>query len=71
MKYDITKPSAPQDTDPQKRDKKHPNPPLKGHKIPSVHPLVHQALAIAQKMDRLTNRQVMPAGRVKKKGLKK
>ena len=56
MKYDITKPSAPQDTDPQKRDKKHPNPPLKGHKIPSVHPLVHQALSIAQKMDRLTNR---------------
>lgn len=33
--------------------------------------LVHQALSIAQKMDRLTNRQVMPAGRVKKKGLKK
>ena len=33
--------------------------------------LVHQALSIAQKTDRLTNRQVMPAGRVKKKGLKK
>ena len=56
---------------PQKRDKKHQNPPLKGHKTPSVPPLVHQALSIAQKVDRLTNRQVMPAGRVKKKGLKK
>ena len=33
--------------------------------------LVHQALCIAQKTDRLTNRQVMPASRVKKKGLKK
>ena len=33
--------------------------------------LVHQALSIAQKMDRLKNRQVMPAGRVKKKGSKK
>ncbi len=33
--------------------------------------LVHQALSIAQKMDRPTNRQVMPDGRVKKKGLKK
>lgn len=33
--------------------------------------LVHQALCIAQKMDRLTNRHVLPAGRVKKKGLKK
>ncbi len=59
------------DANPQKRDKKHPNPPLKGHKTPSVPPLVHQAMSIAQKVDRLTNRQVMPAGRVKKKGLKK
>ena len=50
MNYD-TPPQGTPDADPRRRDKKHPNPPLKGHKIPSVPPLVHQALAIAQKVD--------------------